>query len=518
MTHNAPKIPRTPTQWTIALVVSLLLWSSSAAAESFLERVGRLVGEAERTAAEVARVIGGEEQEPGQDEDRPAPTVPEGLPEHWQLGIVHEPVFDSRILVAETGLAHSQTVILIHGLGENGLRDWLRVIPALEEHYHVLAFDLPGFGHSEKPGGRYSPQRYAELVHWLVEQSGQDRVHLVGHSMGGAIALRYAANHPEQVDRLALASVAGVLQRTAFMKHTAELPLDESRANSQAVKRATSQVKSWGDRLVEVASTTLPDPTVILKYSNTAWKALLSDRPNINAALSLIEENYSSAIAGLNTPTLILWGTEDRVAPPRTGKMLAGRLRHADLHLIEQAGHPIIRSHFETFNERLLSFLSSDEPLAFSPIPDPDSDRRGDLRCRGESGRHYSGHFRRIVIENCSSVTLSSVRAQSLTIKNSRVFIEHIAVEGEDTALQVQGSSVEVTHGHFAGARGISAENSTLDLAGVTVRGQKRAVSAGEGSRFVFSVSDVQGPDFSESVHGVYQLENETLGESSSKD
>lgn len=496
----------------LVVPIALMAWAGPVAADSFFERVGRFVGNVERTVGGVAEVLRGDDEKPQADVG-PAPSLPEGLPEHWGLGYVQEPIFNAHMLVAEIGVGNPETVILVHGLGQNGLTDWLKVVPALEDKYHVVAFDLPGFGYSQKPKGRYSPTNYARLIQWVVEQTGRERVHLVGHSMGGAVALRYAASFPERVDRLVLASVAGVLQRTAFLKHTAELPLEESEVATDPLKRATSRVKSWGDSLVEVLSSSMPDPTPILRHSNVAWNGLLSDRPNINAAMALIDEDFSGAIASVEAPTLILWGTEDQVAPPRTGRMLAGRLQRADLELIQDAGHPLMRSHAQEFNQHLLTFLDGDTAVPEAkPWPDPPVSRQEDLHCENQTGRTYTGNYRYILLENCSSVTLESVHAERLVVVDSRVSLEDVAIEGDATALEALRSSVTVTNGFFSGETGIRAQNSTLDLAGVTVRGETRAVSAGEGSRFVFSVSDIHDPNYSGSVHGVYRLEDGALG------
>lgn len=68
------------------------------------------------------------------------------LPEHWKTRTLIEPIFNSGLFVIETGKQHHNTVVLVHGLGSAGLRDWIDIIPALEKNFHVIAMDLPGFG------------------------------------------------------------------------------------------------------------------------------------------------------------------------------------------------------------------------------------------------------------------------------------------------------------------------------------------------------------------------------------
>ena len=68
-----------------------------------------------------------------------------GLPAHWQAYYLDEPEFKGKVFLAESGPKTAPVVILIHGLGQNGLRDWVSVVPALEKNYRVVMLDLPGF-------------------------------------------------------------------------------------------------------------------------------------------------------------------------------------------------------------------------------------------------------------------------------------------------------------------------------------------------------------------------------------
>ncbi len=108
---------------------------------------------------------------------------------HWpspeQERWVDEPVFNGKLHLVESGRTNQQTIILVHGLGYYGLLDWLQVFPALTPNYHVIAIDLPGFGGSDKQQIQYAPQKYAELVSWVVGRFAHGNVIVIGHSMGG---------------------------------------------------------------------------------------------------------------------------------------------------------------------------------------------------------------------------------------------------------------------------------------------------------------------------------------------
>jgi pimeloyl-ACP methyl ester carboxylesterase len=239
-----------------------------------------------------------------------------GLPEHWQAYWLHEPVFGTRIFLAEAGKPDAPVVLMVHGLGQNGMQDWINIVPALEQHYRVLLIDLPGFANSPPPNKKLSPTRYADLLHFVKPHFSAEPVAIVGHSMGGAVAMRYAHRYPEDVSQLALLDVAGILQRTAFIKHiaTGRIPIDRQMMSGPLLDYVIG-LQEYGNVLIENI-VNLPDPTIWLGKSDYAWGATLGRYPNVNAALGLIEENFSSAIFEQEKPVSILWGGEDVVAPP----------------------------------------------------------------------------------------------------------------------------------------------------------------------------------------------------------
>jgi pimeloyl-ACP methyl ester carboxylesterase len=129
------------------------------------------------------------------------------------------PEFGGSMYVVEAGPEDGPPLVLIHGLGAAGARDFAPVLPALDDAHHILAFDLPGLGRSGRRDDVYAPRRYAKLISALIERHfpGQ-QVAVLGHSMGGALAIQLAGDHPEQVGRLLLLDVAGVLHYREYMR------------------------------------------------------------------------------------------------------------------------------------------------------------------------------------------------------------------------------------------------------------------------------------------------------------
>lgn len=437
------------------------------------------------------------------DTHLPIDDLRQELPSDWQLEITREPVFDANVLLLQAGMENRQTVVLVHGLGQNGIRDWLPVIPELARRYHVLSLDLPGFGYSARPRGKYSPTRYAQVIAWLVMRYAHGRPIVVGHSMGGAIALRYAANYPEQLDKLVLVDAAGILERTAFIKHSASFPLPPTQDSSELLKRAGSRLRTIGDNAVETVAG-LPDPTELLKRSQTTWSLLLGNQTNVNAALALVDENFSTAIYTLRTPTEIIWGEADTVAPLRTGQMLAGQLPRARLQVLAGVGHNPMTTATSTFLAHLQSALVSTPAEQSQPPAVTSTPSKPDLLCMGEVGRRYSGQYRHVRIESCQDVELEDLQAESLLLRRASVRMQNVSVMGKATALKVEQSSLLATNARFQAATAIVADDARLDLAGVSAEGGMHAVELRRASRLIISTSKLSSPAYRGYWHGSY--------------
>lgn len=114
---------------------------------------------------------------------------------------------ETEIAYVEEG-AGDQTLIFIHGLGSY-LPAWNKNIPELSKHYRCIAIDLPGYGKSSKGNYEFSMTYYAQVIREFAAKKGLNQVVLVGHSMGGQIALTAALQYPDLVDKVVLIAPAG---------------------------------------------------------------------------------------------------------------------------------------------------------------------------------------------------------------------------------------------------------------------------------------------------------------------
>lgn len=229
----------------------------------------------------------------------------------------------TRYKVTGTG----EPVLLIHGLS-GSTRWWRPVVPALARQYRVYLLDLPGFGARR----HRSPLRpFAELPGWVaawMDAAGIESAHLIGHSMGGALALRLAAGAPRRVRRLVLVDAAAV-PTSRFLPGYA-LPFARA--------------------LRHLAPTFLP----VLAFD----AARAGPRTLRRAAADLLRQDLREDAAQVRAPTLIVWGAEDTLVPLRVGRLLRAQIPEARLLVLPHAGHVPMYDDPQVFDAAVLTFLA----------------------------------------------------------------------------------------------------------------------------------------------------------------
>lgn len=427
------------------------------------------------------------------------------LPADWQLATERDPVFGSDMLVVQAGMQHPQTLVLVHGLGQNGFTDWISVMPQLAQRYHVVTFDFPGFGYSASPNGKYSPTNYARVLSGVISRHAKGRIIVVGHSMGGAVALRYASSNPAQLDKLILVDAAGILHRTAFVKYSARLPIAVEQMPA-FLKDRVARIKDFGNEAVEKIFSR-PDPTRLLAGNETIWGSVMANRTNVNAGMALVEEDFSADIPKMLTPTWILWGEADPVSPLRTGQMLAYRLPRAQLLTMPGVEHtPMDPATAQIFLPQLERALAGEPQPAFLPEPPPGA--LADVRCTGETDRLYSGHFREVIIQGCNAVKLQNLSAQRVVILDSMVQMLNTRVRSASgSALEVVNSELIATAGEFSGDVAISADKARLDLAGIRLDARRTPITVRRFTRVVGSSTEIRSPAFTGTWQGSKEIE-----------
>ncbi len=445
-------------------------------------------------------------------EPAPAPTEPCVEPEadpasappprlarlHYRCLTLHN---GQRVLVGEAGFKHPRTVLLVHGLGNNAHRDWESVVSALAVEFHVVALDLPGFGASPGAPQGYSFPALGRTLAEVVQQTAPgQRVHVVGHSLGGAVSLYFAHAHADKVDRLVLVDAAGILLKMVFAQHIASL-----RTREVGIAPIDGFLKGLSERVNNVRRLVFND--LDNRFDFSRWLAqnpgvrntLLGRYTQVEAGLGLVEHDFTAAIRETTAPTTVIWGRDDPVAPLRTGKLLAARMPDARLKVIDGVGHTPMQESPEAFKRLLLEALVA--PLAPKPAPAAPEPSQGHVLCQNKADQRYSGSFDSITLENCADARIEGAWLKQLTLKSSSLTLEDSVIDSSDVALSVQRSEVTATGVRLRGRVAISADNSRLDLAGASLQASERNVEMPTPSRLYFSVSDLRGTDYTGDAH-----------------
>ena len=240
--------------------------------------------------------------------------------------------------------AHAGTagpvVVLVHGIASRAAQ-WQQVMAVLGETHRVVAPDLLGHGLSAKPRGDYSLGAQACGVRDLLAALGHDRITLVGHSLGGGIAMQFAYQFPERVERLALVSAGGLGPEVSPFLRAATLPGSELvlpliasapvRAVGRGVDRVVGGVLPAGLREALFGFGSLGDGATREAFVHTA-------RSVIDVRGQRVDGRDRLYLA-TDLPLLVVWGQKDAIIPVEHGRHVAEQLPHARFEVFEHAGH-----------------------------------------------------------------------------------------------------------------------------------------------------------------------------------
>jgi pimeloyl-ACP methyl ester carboxylesterase len=234
-------------------------------------------------------------------------------------------------------------VLFIHGL-TGSHRSWSHLVEAMNTDHRVLAPDLFGHGASAKPMGDYSLGAHAATLRDLLDLLDIDRVTLVGHSFGGGIAMQLCYLFPQRVERLLLVASGGLGREVSPLLRSATLPGAEWVLPVIASSWVSGQVEAVGRTLARMGWRPSRDVT-------QAWHGFtsLADADTRRAFLattrSVIDPGGQTVTAhghlpmGVEIPTLVVWGTRDRMIPSWHATTAQHVIAGSRVELFDGAGH-----------------------------------------------------------------------------------------------------------------------------------------------------------------------------------
>jgi 3-oxoadipate enol-lactonase len=243
-------------------------------------------------------------------------------------------------------LGEGEPVVLCHGLGGNHA-SWWRVAPRLAGQYRVVTWDQRGFGNSTRRSGRYGPEPAVGDLLGLLDHLGLDRVHLVGQSMGGWVAMGFALAHPGRLRSLVLTdTLAGVV--------TPEIAEAQRAAPAPGARPAANEA-GFHPALGEGFQRSQPGLAFLYQEISS-----MGDKPPDDEVLAMLGAMRAPVdqVERLEVPVLLVVGDGDRLCPPGAMARIAERISGAELRVIEGAGHSPYFERPERWSQVVGDFLA----------------------------------------------------------------------------------------------------------------------------------------------------------------
>jgi pimeloyl-ACP methyl ester carboxylesterase len=262
----------------------------------------------------------------------------------------------------EWGSENEEAVLFLHGLSSY-LPAWKYNLPDFIGDYRVIAMDLPGFGKSFFPETPSSMKDFAYFIRLFCEKKGLSKVNLVGHSMGGQIAIVTALEFPDFINKLILVAPAGLEtfsddDREALLTATASSLLAGT-SEAQLSFNYRYNFYEWPDRAQFMINDRLAirSAAEFLDYCQQVhW-----------AVKAMLDGPVLDKLPSLECPVLVVFGRQDRLIPNKflhphletesLAREAVETIKNAQLCLIDKAGHFVMFEQFQQFNQKVREFL-----------------------------------------------------------------------------------------------------------------------------------------------------------------
>ncbi|MDP2931474.1 MAG: alpha/beta fold hydrolase [Chloroflexota bacterium] len=238
---------------------------------------------------------------------------------------------------------HGDPLIVIHG-GANGAGAWKKNVAELAKKYTVYLPDLPGFGQSQEMDGDYYIPELVEFVEGFSNELGLKKFYLMGHSMGGAVAVSYALKFPGKVLKLVLVSSMCIGKEIALWVRLFSSPV-LSYSIGRIIIHLFRAVKWVSDRIISGIEIALP-------FSRTSIR--------IGTAATTFHQQtmvLAPRLCEITAPTLVVWGARDPIVPAMHAWMAGALIPECEVKVFEDCGHSVYRQKVDEFSDLVNGFL-----------------------------------------------------------------------------------------------------------------------------------------------------------------
>ncbi len=244
------------------------------------------------------------------------------------------------LLTTYTRQGSGKAIVLLHGWGDNAA-SFQDLQTFLSNKYNVISFDLPGFGKSQPPEGVWGLDDYSRFVAHALKKLGIDKpLAIIGHSNGGAIAIRGLGTGVLTADKLVLLSAAGIRSEYKGRKKILRLAAKTGKVLSAPLPPAVKK------RLRKEAYEAIGSDMFVAEHLQDTFKKVVTDDVQADAA-------------NITIPTLIMYGENDEATPPRYGEAFYQAIKQSSLIVVSGAGHFLHHDKPRQVQEALGEFLDA---------------------------------------------------------------------------------------------------------------------------------------------------------------
>ena len=253
-----------------------------------------------------------------------------------------------------SGGSSGPPVVLLHGIGAFS-ETWLMNFDALSRVHRVFAVDIPGHGYTDRSRNSYTIEYYAHFIDAFITSQNIDRVHLIGNSFGGGIALQYAKSFTEKTDKIVLVA------NPCFGKLLLHSRGDEESRRKRSVNILKGILYDTDriDPAMREILIGMYSRMGTIPHAGRAVHDILRRYTNIFGIRPRYMREFERKIQEVEAATLIVWGENDRVIPLQHGVVGQKRMHNAVLHTMKDCGHMPQVEHPDEFNRIVLDFLKN---------------------------------------------------------------------------------------------------------------------------------------------------------------
>lgn len=234
-------------------------------------------------------------------------------------------------------------VVLLHGWG--GRADsFLPVFNYLSTKFQVYAIDFPGFGDSSAPDRPWGVGDYTDMLYSFFNEMGIEKAHLIGHSFGGRVSIMFSAKYPERVNKIVLVDSAGLIPKRTFKYYYKVYRF-------KLLKKLFVMFTPGSDREEKLKQ-------FYNKYGSKDYRESGNMRQTF---VKVVNENLRGYLPSIKSPTLLIWGDQDRDTPLEFGKIMEKEIPDAGLVVFDGAGHFSYLDRLNDFNIVVSKFFEGNE-------------------------------------------------------------------------------------------------------------------------------------------------------------